>query len=792
MDRSPFLRDSLCVFFLGAAAAALLWRPMFLGEAFVGADHLRVQYPWALDAPRTTRPLNLDVSDGLQQFYPYRLRLHRALREGKLPLWDPDAFCGTPFAAGDYPAVFYPLNLVVYRFFHPDAALGWMAFLHVWLAGAGMFALLRTLGGTRTGGLVSGLSFMFSGFLVVRLQFTPMAECLAWLPALLALLETALRRDGMFYYVVFAAAWAFQITAGYLQGSVYIALVLAAWFLYRVVAMRRPGVVLKGAAAAAVAAALSMPHWLPVVELALLSQRETIQAHVTGFQVKSYPVSHFVTALLPDVFGNPLRNDYRGYLNYAETSFYTGAAAVFLALVSFFRRGERGFLSFFRWFLVLAVLFAVGSPLYLVFHSAIPFFKGIQPHRSIVLVGFAVAVLAGLSWSHIEKDAGGGRSGARISAAVLASGAVILAALCFVYLISARLTGAHGEKVLIVTLGDFAKAASVAAVACIIMTAVKSAPARNFLIVVLVAADVFPPALRFNPSVPRNAVFPPHPSITYLQSRGGLYRITAQSVSEWILFPNSAGVYGLQDVRGFASLYQKRYQDLVHAVQARYSAERFPGGGIVDFTVNRAPVLDFMNLAYLMTLSPVESFDWERVYGNGVYVYYNRRVLPRVTAAPSYVKFDDESRLLSAVVGPEFNPRRAVYLSLDPADPAFVGIRLDGRRAVAPPFEGVVEVLDYGAGYYRIRARFSRRGFIVVSESHYPGWEASVDGRPGEVMRANYNFIAVPVEGGGHVVELAFRPRTVRIGLASAFCALCLVVALAASGFVFRSRRLKV
>ena len=77
-----------------------------------------------------------------------------------------------------------------------------------------------------------------------------------------------------------------------------------------------------------------------------------------------------------------------------------------------------------------------------------------------------------------------------------------------------------------------------------------------------------------------------------------------------------------------------------------------------------------------------------------------------------------------------------------------------------------------------VEATLSRAGYLVLVDAFDPGWRASVDGAPAEVLRANLAFRAVALGAGTHRVELAYRPASVRIGLALSAAALAAAVLL--------------
>jgi uncharacterized membrane protein YfhO len=54
---------------------------------------------------------------------------------------------------------------------------------------------------------------------------------------------------------------------------------------------------------------------------------------------------------------------------------------------------------------------------------------------------------------------------------------------------------------------------------------------------------------------------------------------------------------------------------------------------------------------------------------------------------------------------------------------------------------------------------------LVISQIHYPGWKAYIDGSPVPVTRANYAFPAIFISSGPHHVRFSFEPWTFKAGL---------------------------
>ncbi|HYR28517.1 MAG TPA: YfhO family protein, partial [Thermoanaerobaculia bacterium] len=72
---------------------------------------------------------------------------------------------------------------------------------------------------------------------------------------------------------------------------------------------------------------------------------------------------------------------------------------------------------------------------------------------------------------------------------------------------------------------------------------------------------------------------------------------------------------------------------------------------------------------------------------------------------------------------------------------------------------GEVTVRRDGFSVYEMDADMWLDGWVVVSDSRWPGWRAYLDGKRVETLDANHAFIGIFVPKGKHKVRLMYRPE---------------------------------
>ncbi|HKQ77429.1 MAG TPA: YfhO family protein [Blastocatellia bacterium] len=166
------------------------------------------------------------------------------------------------------------------------------------------------------------------------------------------------------------------------------------------------------------------------------------------------------------------------------------------------------------------------------------------------------------------------------------------------------------------------------------------------------------------------------------------------------------------------------------------------------------------------------SEHWRKVYDDdAAQIYENLRALPRAWLVPKVevVSAEEARRRIRGESEQAFNPREVALFELTPDSSPDVPadnrnkIRLDLTEGnFKAPAEA--RILYYEPNRLAIETVADKRAALVVSETHYPGWEASIDGRPAPILTANYLLRGMIVPEGKHRVEMRYTAPAARRG----------------------------
>ena len=229
--------------------------------------------------------------------------------------------------------------------------------------------------------------------------------------------------------------------------------------------------------------------------------------------------------------------------------------------------------------------------------------------------------------------------------------------------------------------------------------------------------------------------------------------------------PTRLQAWSLVDRRSEGAFYLARFvcpkARRFHALEIDYTA---PEGRLLVFGGSLGA-----HSARGMTLSPFMDERYRRVREEGgSALYENRTAPPRAFAVHRLVRVEASADAVREIAGGTLRPSETVVVE-DPTaptptgrGPSTVSMRTDEPRLV------------------ELDAEMQGDGYVVLADTSYPGWQATIDGAPVPIYTANGLFRTVFVRSGRHRVRFEYTPKALHRGLAvtlaTALIALMLVL----------------
>jgi hypothetical protein len=723
---------------------------------------LAFAWPWL--SGRVTIPW-----DAKAHFHPQFVFLAHALHSGQSPFWTPYVFAGMPQIADPQSLIFSPFYLVAAAFVpEPSFALGdSIAFAMIAMGGLALMAYVRDRGWSAAGGLVAALAFAFGGSAAWRIQHIGQIMSLSWIPVTLFLLARALDRRSASYGAAAGVAAA-MLALGRDQVAYLGLLMLAAYAIHRLATDDAPlasalAPLLAGAGAAA--AILAIPLAL-TLDLATNSNRPAID--LDGAHKASLPPTAFLTLICANLFGTdgPLAAFWGPpsgwpdlFLARNMTDVYAGEltlAAIVAAVGQRFVADREA--RFFIGAGVFFALYALGryTPAFAIFHHIPGADLWRRPADATFLFGVALSVLAGYGFTLVERDE------------TRPDWRIVMGALLGFFALAGAYAGLKGH--LAQAAAPLAMSLAFAAVAVALLHAAAAGRLRGPALLAAVAltltADL---ALGNGPN--ESTALPPaqfdvlradstDPVIGFLKQR--LAENTSPDRRDRIElagidfhWPNATLVHGLDHDLGYNPIRLKILEDATGAGDHLALPEQREFSKL--YSAYRSPLSDMLGLRYIATGVPVEEIDRRYKPGDlaeltqigNVHIYENKSAFPRamVVTCALHVSFDD---MVKSGEWPEADYRETALLEEPPICHSRRGLAPDAMQA---------RILDYKNTEVVVETQAPPGGgWLVLNDIYHPGWFATVDGAPAEVLRANVMFRAVPIPEGRHEVRFEFRP----------------------------------
>ena len=756
--------------------------------------------------------------------YPYHIMVADEWLAGRVPLWNPFQHIGIPLLAEGQVGPLYPLGLLFLSPLPPSLELSLFVVLHFSLACVFTFALARCLGMGRAPAMLAGLAFGMGGFLMAQVANLNIMTGAVWLPLILCAVIAAVRRRSVLLALIAGIPLALQAFTAQPQVVLYTMTMLVAYAAYRLLAdvwrhahRESPSLALPGdevgraesrtderrswpVGALLVALAivsgllLSAPQLLPSYEL----QQHSVRSQELGFDFltkNSLPPLMGLNLLLPGAFGNNVVG-FKGGDPFEEDFIYVGFLPLALAFFCWTQRRRRD-MPFFLLLLVGATLLALGryTPLYQVIIQHLPGFSLFRiPSRWLMAVNLALAVLAGYGLQTLTEQ---GLSRRRLLTCLVVLFALSVGlALVWVFrqpLLAAVSAGqsslerklvvaflergftpdpVYRDRLLLRWLAPLTTPTFLLAFNLLIATlllvlhsvVVRRLTPHAFSALVLAAVSLDLVVAG------GTTVNPVRPDDWWQQLSGGA-RYVLERLDEGRVWPLGMGSEEAA-VRKLGQYFPSAYR--VPSAGGHGSPLMLARHDTFLHTAHPVQQVQLLGVRYILTegrMGQDAESTYPSVYADGESVVYgNRDPLPRAFAVHEAVPASSPEEALSHFKNLEFDPRRAVVLeTMDGVQPRLLSAA-NGPDSVA--------ILHDTPDRVEIGASLSGDGYLVLLDTWYPGWQATVDGDPATIYRADYIVRAVFVPAGDHVVRFEYRPLSFRLGvwLAAALVLTILVV----------------
>jgi uncharacterized membrane protein YfhO len=87
-----------------------------------------------------------------------------------------------------------------------------------------------------------------------------------------------------------------------------------------------------------------------------------------------------------------------------------------------------------------------------------------------------------------------------------------------------------------------------------------------------------------------------------------------------------------------------------------------------------------------------------------------------------------------------------------------------------------VTIISYEPERVIIETDLASEGYLILTDTRYPGWRAYVDGKESSIIRANLLFRVIRLSAGQHRVEFSYEPASVKVGAAISSATLLAIV----------------
>ncbi|MEI7946161.1 MAG: YfhO family protein [bacterium] len=722
-------------------------------------------------------PSDIFISDLADGEFPIRVEAGNIIRSGDLPFWTSNIMTGAPFSID-------PLSMILFTAFPPALALGLLYGILLTLTATGTYLLARHLGASRAGAFLSGFSFAWSGFFVCQMRHIGIIGTVAFFPYALYCLEKAvshLQSDEknvrpsqtartLLWLMLFGICFGMQVLAGFPQTIYICSLFYGLLVLFRLgtlawgrslKAFLRPAVTLAMGSGGAVllGTLMGMMLLLPLWELGSVSDRAAGMRFEEATALP-YPLSCAITFFCPYYLGD-ISNLSFTFLKTAlfwEVYGYAGMFTLLLAclamgagLFRLIRSRKRldqdvhtqdiktGPLLFWIMVCLLSFCMVLGplTPFYRLAFDLLPGFSSFRfPTRFLFVTVLAITLLGGLGLTWLQT-------------------------------VISRFIPSHATQRNRLFVGVLFVGLTIFDLVYHNQRQNPMAESRTWLAVPESAQAI---RKQLNPGRVYSPDASNHHKRTVLLAKGWAGDLSPYYLHRNLLQPNSNLLYGFPSLNAYSGLSPRWVVDII-GDHNRY-------GLLLELRAQHADQayyqwLQTLSAQWLLFPNPQDSpfLVYKGQPSPVCHLYQLPDSLPRARFAKQLLRIETVEAIKKKMLEGTLDPRATTLLH---SEQDFKTVKETlvlwaKTNHVSSLTNALATITVDRATEVVIEADSKQGGFLVLADTYYPGWTATINDAKTPIMRANLMHRGVLVPPGKQTITFRYQPWTLRWGIILSF-----------------------
>lgn len=298
----------------------------------------------------------------------------------------------------------------------------------------------------------------------------------------------------------------------------------------------------------------------------------------------------------------------------------------------------------------------------------------------------------------------------------------------------------------------------------------------------------------------RNYAAQQHPAIAFLQAQLGPGSVKGRVLSsQGIMIPDALATFGIAEISGLnpvqidtvAQFFRQAVagRDINYTLPVAWRGLANGSGGdwlTWEDYLQARPLFNQLNVRFLIDRNKGElsRVDWpglQKVFSDTQYaIYEDLQAHPRAFFVPAEKILPADSLADALAKVAENRARPDEWLVVE--SPALPTLPTAAATVTSPE----VTITGYSPTRVSLRATTGAAGCVVLTEAVYPGWQASLNGVPAEILRTQGMVRAVAVGPGTHAIDFTYHPGPLRIWLPASLAGWLVSLGLAVDGFLRR------